>query len=128
MKHAAELLILSMIAIAFLQSGTDKLIDWKGNLSWLKPHFNHSALKNTVRLALAWITILELTSGILAVLGIGALYFYQLTTLAFFAANSAAITFLFLFLGQRLAKDYAGAQTIVIYFIPTVFLVFLLQF
>ncbi|MDX1365844.1 MAG: DoxX family protein, partial [Arenibacter latericius] len=32
-----------------------------------------------------------------------------------------------LLLGQRIAKDYDGARTIAIYFIPTVFLVFLLQ-
>jgi len=34
---------------------------------------------------------------------------------------------LMLLFGQRVAKDYDGARTIAIYFIPAVILVFLLQ-
>jgi hypothetical protein len=32
-----------------------------------------------------------------------------------------------LLFGQRMAKDYDGAKTIAVYFIPAVFLVYLLQ-
>jgi hypothetical protein len=32
-----------------------------------------------------------------------------------------------LLFGQRVAKDYEGARTIAVYFIPSIFLVFLLQ-
>ena len=45
--------------------------------------------------------------------------------IALIAAILSAVTFLCLFLGQRIAKDYAGAQTIVIYLIPTFFNLFI---
>jgi hypothetical protein len=43
------------------------------------------------------------------------------------AASVSSITLLLLLFGQRMAKDYEGAKTIVVYLIPTVFLVYLLQ-
>ena len=49
------------------------------------------------------------------------------TVYGFYGAILAAITLLMLLLGQRVAKDYAGAQTIVVYLIPTIFLLYLMQ-
>ncbi len=39
LDNATEILILIFLIIVFLQSGIDKVFDWKGNLSWLKEHF-----------------------------------------------------------------------------------------
>ncbi len=36
MSHAAQLLVLAFLAITFLQSGYDKITDWKGNVSFFK--------------------------------------------------------------------------------------------
>ena len=73
------------------------------------------------------ILVLEVLAGILMVFGI-----YQLATsgakeIALLGAEISAITLIFLLIGQRLAKDYAGAMTLAVYFIPTVFLIFLLK-
>ena len=57
------------ISIALLQSGIDKVLDRKGNLSWLTDHFSNSILKNNVSLLLLTITIMELLSGFLLLLG-----------------------------------------------------------
>ena len=39
MTEAAPILVLALLAITFLQSGYDKIKDWKGNVAWLKDHF-----------------------------------------------------------------------------------------
>lgn len=126
MEHLVEILILILLAIVFLQSGLDKVLDWKGNVGWLQSHFANSIVKNIVVPSLAFITVLELISGASALLGIFFLLTDETTDWARVSALISAITFLLLFFGQRLAKDYPGAQSIVVYFIPTVFLVFLL--
>jgi uncharacterized membrane protein YphA (DoxX/SURF4 family) len=127
MAHLAEIFILIMLAIVFLQSGIDKIVDWKGNLGWLKGHFSKTPIKNMVPFSLGLVTLLEMASGATAVIGAIMLYCHENTCWALISGILSAITFLLLFLGQRLAKDYPGAQTIVVYLIPTVFLLYLLQ-
>lgn len=126
-QHATQILILIFLAITFLQSGLDKMLDWKGNLGWLNGHFAKSIFKDQVPLLLGLVMVLEMLSGILG--GVGAIQFIieGHSSIGFFGAVLSAITLLLLFLGQRIVKDYAGAQTLVIYLIPTVFLVFLMQ-
>ena len=57
------LILLVFLCITFLQSALDKLIDWKGNLGWLKGHFEKSFLKNTVPFLLVTILIMEVIRG-----------------------------------------------------------------
>jgi hypothetical protein len=45
----------------------------------------------------------------------------------FYGAIFSSITLLMLLFGQRLAKDYDGARTIVIYFIPAIIAVYWLN-
>jgi len=126
-KFAPQLLILAFLAIVFLQSGIDKLTDWKGNLSFLKDHFGKTFFKNSVPLMLGIIMIGELIVGILSIIGIVQIYISGIMTMGFYAAVIAAKVLLALLLGQRIAKDYAGAMTIVVYFMVTVFGVYLLR-
>jgi uncharacterized membrane protein YphA (DoxX/SURF4 family) len=127
MNNPASLLILLFLTITFLQSGYDKLFYWKDNVGWLKGHFSASILRNQVPLALGIILILELITSVLAIVGFIQLLANGNREYGFYAGIFAAITLLFLLFGQRLAKDYDGARTIVIYFIPTVFLVYWLN-
>jgi len=120
-KFAPQILILVFLVITFLQSGIDKLTDWKGNLSFLKEHFSKTFLKNTVPLLLGFITFSELVAGVLAILGIVQIYTQGSTTLGLYSAVIAAKVLLMLLFGQRIAKDYAGAMTIAVYFMITVF-------
>lgn len=123
----AQLILLVFLIIVFLQSGLDKVKDWKGNLSWLIGHFAESPFKNSVTILLGTITMMELAAGLLSLVGLVHLVLHDNTFFAFYGALVSAITLLMLLLGQRVAKDYDGAKTIVIYLIPTVFLLFLLQ-
>ncbi len=127
MNHITEIIILIFLAITFLQSGIDKISDWKGNVEWLKSHFSKTILKNRVPFSLKLILVLEMIAGFLAVLGTLSILINGNTEIALISGVISAITLLFLLLGQRIAKDYDGARTIVIYFIPTIFLVYLLQ-
>ena len=44
-NNLTVLILLAFLCITFIQSALDKLINWKGNLEWLKGHFNKSFLK-----------------------------------------------------------------------------------
>jgi uncharacterized membrane protein YphA (DoxX/SURF4 family) len=127
MNNAASILLLAFLAITFIQSGYDKLFHWKDNLDWLTGHFAKTQLKNLVRLALLNILVLELISGILCVVGGIELFVSNGRTFGLYGAVFSSITLLMLLFGQRLAKDYDGARTIVIYFIPAVMAVLLLS-
>lgn len=127
MNHITEIIILVFLAITFLQSGFDKIADWKGNIEWLKSHFAETILKNRVPFSVGLILALEMVAGILSIIGILSILINQNTEIALLSGVISCITLLLLLLGQRLAKDYDGARTIVIYFIPTIFLVYLLQ-
>ena len=105
------------ISIALLQSGMDKVFDYKGNLSWLTDHFSNSILKNNVSLLLLTITIMELLSGFLLLLGALFNILISNSDLLVLGFLTSSINFIFLFFGQRVAKDYAGAAVIVNYFI-----------
>lgn len=125
--YPTELLLLLFLIITFLQSAYDKLADWKGNLSWLKGHFAETPLKNMVPLLLGTVLVTELVAGVLCAIGWYLLCFQGETATALIGAIVACLALLMLLFGQRMAKDYDGARTIAIYFVPAIFLVFLLQ-
>ncbi|MBP6425215.1 MAG: DoxX family membrane protein [Flavobacterium sp.] len=127
MNNVASILILVFLAITFLQSGYDKLFYWKDNVDWLKGHFAKTQLKNHVPLALLHVLILELISAILCIVGAIELLLNSGRTFGYYGAVFSCITLLMLLVGQRLAKDYDGARTIVIYFIPAVMAVYWLN-
>lgn len=107
----------AFLAILFLQSGLDKVVDWKGNLGWLTGHFAKSPLRGVVSPLLALITCFEIAAGALSAVGVGALLLGHGPGLAFLGAALSALSLTCLFLGQRLAKDYPGAAGLVPYFL-----------
>ena len=126
-NYPAEVLLLIFLIITFIQSGVDKLLDWKGNVSFIKEHFKNSPLKNAVPLLLGIILIVEIVAGILMSIGVYELYTSEAKEIALLGVELSAIALIFLLIGQRLAKDYAGAMSLGVYFIITVGGVFLLN-
>ncbi|MBG7611950.1 DoxX family protein [Polaribacter sp. BAL334] len=126
-NYPTEILILLFLIVTFLQSGIDKLLDWKGNVSFIKEHFKNSPLKNKVPFLLGIILLIEIIASILMSIGIYQLYVSGEKEIALLGVELSAITLIFLLIGQRLAKDYAGAMSLTVYFILTVFGVFLLH-
>ena len=127
MNNAASILLLVFLALTFIQSAYEKLFYWQENIDWLKEHFAKTRLKNLVNPSLVLLVLFELISGVLCIVGIIELIVNNGRTFGFYGAIFSSITLLMMLFGQRLAKDYDGARTIVIYFIPAIFLVFLLK-
>lgn len=116
-KNLPALVAAAFVAVLFIQSGLDKVFDWKGNLEWLSGHFSKTFVAGMVPVMLATITVMEVATGFLSAAGI--IYFLATGSPAvMFAAGAlGAISITALFFGQRIAKDYAGAAVLVPYFI-----------
>lgn len=121
-----QVLVSVFLAILFLQSAIDKIMDRGGNLQWLTGHFAKTPLRNTVPLLLTLIAILEMTAGLLSVLGSVILLVRHNSLVSFYGAIASALSILALFFGQRVAKDYAGAAVLVPYFLVTLVAIYLL--
>ena len=124
--YLAQIFGSAFLAILFLQSGIDKVIDHRSNLEWLKGHFAKSQLAGVVSVLLAAITILEVAAGALSAIGCVILIISRETTLAFYGAVISAVALIALFFGQRMAKDYAGAAVLVPYFLLALVAIYLL--
>jgi len=112
-----QILVSAFLAVLFLQSGIDKVVDRKGNREYLASHFTRSPLAGTVGPMFVVITILEVSAGALSGVGCVLLLLTRDSTVAYLGAVIAGINITALFFGQRLAKDYAGAAVLVPYFL-----------
>ena len=115
--HFSQLLTALFLAILFLQSGLDKVFNFGDNLGWLTGHFSKTPFRGQVKSMLITITITEVAAGVLALLGAGQIVLNGEKTFAMYGAQLAALDIAMLFFGQRIAKDYAGAASLVPYFI-----------
>ena len=122
-----QLLITAFLAVLFLQSGLDKLVDRDGNTAYLRDHFQTSPLAGQSELLLTVVTVFELLAGALSGLGTIAYLFWGGTSFAYAGAVLGAVTIVMLFAGQRLAKDYAGAAVLVPYFLLTLATIYVLR-
>jgi len=124
--YLLQILASLFLAILFLQSGIDKIVDRQGNLEWLTGHFAKSPLAGVVPLLFGVLTILEVSAGVLSGIGFLALIFSHNSTIAFYGAIVSAVAVTALFFGQRMAKEYAGAAVLAPYFLLTLVAIYLL--
>ena len=121
-----QIFVSAFLAILFLQSGIDKIVDRRGNFEWLKEHFVKSPLAGMVPALLICITILEVAGGALSAIGCVLVILLKDPSIAFYGAILSASAIAALFFGQRIAKDYAGAAVLVPYFLLTLVAIYLL--
>ncbi len=124
--YLMQILASAFLAILFVQSGIDKVVDRRGNLDWLKGHFAKSLFAGVIPLLLTVLTILEVSAGALSAIGCVLVILLRDPTAAFCGAVLSAIAIVALFFGQRIAKDYAGAAVLVPYFLLALFSIYLL--
>jgi len=124
--YLMQVFVSAFLAILFLQSGIDKIVDRRGNLEWLSGHFAKSPLAGMVPALLIAITILEIAAGALSAVGCLLIILLKDSTIAFYGAILSAAAIIALFFGQRIAKDYAGAAVLVPYFLLTLVAIYLL--
>src|SRR5205085_1584286 len=125
-SYILQILVSAILAVLFLQSGLDKIIDRKGNRAYLNEHFARSPLAGTVGPMFVVVTILEVSAGILSGVGCILLLVTRDAVVAFYGAVIAAINLIALFFGQRVSKDYGGAAALVPYFLLALAAIYLL--
>jgi diacylglycerol kinase len=124
--YILQALASAFLAVLFLQSSIDKIVDRRGNLTYFKGHFAKSPLAGTVPAMLTVITILELTAGALSAIGFLLVVFSNNPVVAFYGAVTGGVAIVALFFGQRVAKDYAGAAVLVPYFLLALSAIYLM--
>lgn len=123
---SAPLLCLAFLAILFLQSGLDKVFNYRDNKQWLSGHFEKSPLRKLVPVIVPTITIMEVFSGLFCALGIIQLLVDGSAQMGLIGAQLSTLSILALFFGQRMAQDYVGAATLTTYFIICIMTIYLL--
>lgn len=121
-----QVLVSAFLAVLFLQSGIDKVVDRSGNREYLNAHFARSPLAGTVGPMFLVITILEVSAGALSGVGCALLLLTRDSTVAYLGAVIGGVNIVALFFGQRVAKDYAGAAALVPYFLLALTAIYLL--
>ncbi len=116
----AQVLCSVFLSVLFLQSGLDKVLDWKGNRAYIAGVFEKTPLRRLSGFMMLSITLLEVLTGAVSGAGVLGLLILQDPTTAFFGSCLAGVTIVSLFFGQRISKDYAGAAGLVPYFLATV--------
>lgn len=113
----ARFAVTAFFAIVFLQSALDKLLDPDGNLEFLRGHFKDAPVPEELVGPMFWtLTALEFLAGALCGLGVLTLGFISGGLFARWGLRIATLALLALLLGQRLARDYAGAAVVASYF------------
>lgn len=112
-------------SILFLQSGLDKVFNFNGNKEYIASVFEKTPLKSFSSLLFVGILLLEMAAGLLCSMGSVYYFFTQENFALLLGLQISAISLACLFLGQRIAKDYAGAASLVPYFLLAAFAIFL---
>jgi len=116
-ENIAFLFVLAFFLIVFIQSGVDKIVDYRGNLAFLKDLFKAFFSPPLITLALVSVTILEVISGVLCLIGICDFILNDSSFIGLLGLITGSLALLILLFGQRVSKNYEGAKTIAIYFI-----------
>ncbi len=116
-----QILIGLFFSILFLQSGLDKVFNFNGNKEYIDSVFEKTPLKSFSLLLFLGILLLETAAGVLSMVGSVYYLFTQENLMLLLGLQISAISLVCLFLGQRIAKDYAGAASLVPYFLLAVF-------
>lgn len=126
-NYPTEVFILLFLIITYVISGYEKISDWKGNVNFIKNHFQNSPFKNKVPFLLAILLIIEIIASILMIIGVYQIYASEAKEIALLGIELSAVSIIFMLIGQRLAKDYPGAMSLGVYFIITLCGVYLLN-
>ncbi|MCC6577333.1 MAG: DoxX family membrane protein [Flavobacteriales bacterium] len=112
-----QLAFSAFVAILFVQSGLDKLFNWKSEKDFYTKHFSKSILKGSVPLLMPVLTLAELATGILCAIGFFQVLLSGNGTIGTIGMLCGVVALCMLFFGQRVAKDYAGSAVLVPYFL-----------
>src|SRR5438552_14241942 len=92
--YLLQIFVSAFLAILFLQSGIDKVVDRRGNLEFLRGHFAKSPLAGMVPSLVTVITILEIAAGALSAIGCMLIILTREPAIAFYGAVISAFSIL----------------------------------
>ena len=124
--NSAEILLLLFFIITYFLSVIEKIADWKNTVIYYTNHFKNTVLYKMIPLLLVQVLIFEIAALILLCIGLYFLVTENSISIAKIGLEISAITLLQFLVGQRLAKDYAGAMNITVYFILNIIGIYLL--
>ena len=82
----------------------------------MKEHFSKTIFKSITQPLLIILTLIELSAGLISAYGVLMLHFGAGSKYIQLGLELSILALLMLFFGQRIAKDYRGAETVAIYF------------
>jgi len=126
-RWLVQLLLILLLAIVFVDAALEKFRDWSGTLGFFREHFAKTWLAPFVAPLLAVLTVLMTATAVACVGGAVQLLLGRPPLLAWWGAALAAVTLLSLFFGQQVAKDHAGANGLVPFFLASLFALWVLQ-
>jgi putative oxidoreductase len=122
-----QLLILFFLLVTFLISIIEKLSDWKGTIAYMSNSFKNTFIISFIKPLVVVLVFLEIFTVYFVSIGMYELYFYQEKETALLGSTFSCFSILYMLIGQRIAKDYPGATSLTVYFILSVFGVYLLN-
>lgn len=123
--NIVKVLLVLFAGVLFTQSGLDKVVDFKGNRAYIKSVFEKTFLNSLSPLLFIAITVLEVAAGLTCFIGVIVILTTGQEDYAILGLELSALSILGLFTGQRIAKDYGGAASLVGYFLLICFGLFL---
>lgn len=114
-------------AVLFLQAGLDKVFNYAGNAAYIKSVFEKTFLDKVSPILMALITVLEVAAGGVSAFGSYCALRCGECHMAAYGLLLSAICVLCLFIGSRIAKDYATATNLTVYFIFCLLGLYILQ-
>lgn len=124
----AVLVLLLLLTITFGFSAKEKIFEWKATKEWMEAYFKTNWVPRYIPILLGILLVVEVIASLVGIAAILALIQAKdYKSLAVYAALLYSFSLLFMLVGQRINKDYDGARNIVIYLIPVVILLYLIQ-
>ena len=126
-ENLAALLILLFLTVTFAISLIEKLADWKATVAYISETFHATFVKSFIKPLITILMMLEFLTLFFLLVGMYQLYFSNENQSALLGCTFSAISIIYMLIGQRIAKDYPGATSLTVYFILSVFGVFILN-
>jgi hypothetical protein len=126
-SYLPELFILLFLIITFGVSVIEKLVDWKGTISYIEENFKNTFVKNFIKPLIGFLLVWEIFSLFFLIIGTYQLFNSQEKRFALLGCVFSTVAILYMLIGQRIAKDYPGATSLAVYFLICVFGVSLLN-
>ena len=127
LQNSLVILISVFFIITYLFSFFEKVVNWKPTVGYYKNHFKNTFVAHKISNWILLVLLAELIVIVFLIIGFFNFVINQSNYMLKYAFISSAITLLMLHIGQRIAKDYAGATTITVYFIVTILGIFFIK-